>query len=172
MNFTYLLILLPITFIVFALYKQKNLKGNFENFSFYGKESLLIAKTVIPNNEEIIFISCGTNRDKEIKSMLSASAWSSITNTTSGDFKHFDYYIVAKTVSQIYFIPVKIVGTFKLVLQLNPKIKTKVYPIKNLQQEVIKHKPNATMPSIDVKFRLNVDTIHLVQFYDNFEEYK
>ena len=169
---TYITIPIIIFIIVFAIYKQKSFKGKMEGVSFYGEESLQITRTIIPDKEEITFISCGTNRATETKAMFKASARSHITNTTSGDFKHFDYYIVAKTVSQIYFIPVKIVGKWKLTLQLNSKMKTKVYPIENLQQEIVKHKPNATLPSIDIKFTANSDSSHLVQFYDGFGEFE
>lgn len=168
---TYITIPIIVCIIAFAIYKQKSFKGKMTGVSFYGEESLQIARTIIPDKEEITFISCGTNRDTETKAMFKASATYNLTNSSTGDFKHFDYYIVAKTTNQIYFIPVKIVGTFKLALQLNPKMKTKVYSIENLQQEIVKHKPNTTLPSIDIKFTTNSDSSHLVQFYDGFGEF-
>ena len=172
MTYNYLLILLPIIFIAFAIYKQKNLKGRFTNFSFYGDESLQIAKTIIPSNEEITFISCGTNLDTQNKAMFKASRMYNITNTSTGDFKFFDYYIVSKTTNQIYFIPVKIVGKWKLKLQVNQKMNTQIYDIEIVKHEILEDKPNATLPTMNVKFEIDKNTSHNVQFYDNFEHFK
>ena len=165
-------IIVVIIFVAFAIFKQKSFKEKMSGFVFYGDEALQIAKTIIPSNEEICFISCGTNIDTQNKAMFSASMRSSITQSRTQDYKYYDYSIVAKTKEKIYFIPVKIVGTLKIELQLNPKMKTKVYDIQRVRQEVIEHKPNKTMATIDVKFSMGSDTSYSVQFYDNFEEFK
>lgn len=172
MTYNHLLILLPIIFIAFAIYKQKSLKGKFTNFSFYGDESLQIAKTIIPSNQEITFISCGTNLDTQNQAMFKASGMYNITNTSTGDFKYFDYYIFAKTTSKIYFIPVKIDGKWKLTLKVNEKMNTEIYDIENVKHEILEDKPNATLPTMNVKFEIGKNTSHNVQFYDNFENFK
>ena len=52
-----------------------------------------------------------------------------ISKTSTVDFKFFNYYIVAKTIEEIYFIPVKIKRTMKFNLEINSKMKTEKYKI-------------------------------------------
>jgi len=163
----YIFIAIMLVVIILAVLKQNSFKGKMDNVRFYGEESLEIAKTIIPSTDEITLISCGANLDTQSESMFKASVRSSITKSRTQDFKYQDYYVVAKTIKEIFFIPVKIVGTRKLVLQINPKMKTKTYALNNIQQEVLKHSPKNTFPSIDIKFSTNSNTSHSVQFYDS-----
>jgi len=61
--------------------------------------------------------------------MFKASAMYNISKTSTVDFKFFNYYIVAKTIEEIYFIPVKIKRTMKFNLEINSKMKTEKYKI-------------------------------------------
>lgn len=159
-----------ILFVGYAIYKQKSMKGKFTDFNFYGEESMQIAKEII--QEKIISAKCGTNRDTENKSMLKASGWGNITKTNTGDYKFYDYYIVAKTEDDIYFIPVKIKGTVKLKLEINPKMDIENYKLNNIKETIITTNPKATLPTIDMDYTINPNLSHLVQFYGNINEFK
>jgi len=163
-------IILAAVLVIYAIYRQKSLRKKMKGVSFYGEEALAIAKTVVASNEEIIVVSCGTNRDTELGAMFKASAKYNLTKSSTGDFKYFDYYVVAKTQKNIYFIPVKIAGTFTLVLKVNPKMNVETYAIEQVKHEVVRQDLDATMPSMDIKFTVDAATSHLVQFYDHFEE--
>jgi len=165
---TYLPIILVAIFIVFAIKKQNSFKGKMNNVKFYEKESLEITKTIIPAEDEIIICNCGTNMDTYTKTRIRTTA----SGSTTGDFKYLDYTIVAKTAKNIYFIPVKIVGTREYTLQINPKIKIETYDTLNVRHKITKEKPDATWPYADVEFNINNSITHNIQFRGSYEEFK
>jgi len=165
---SYIFIIVMAIVIFFAVKKQNSFKGKMGSEKFYGKESLEIAKTIIPTEDEITFYSCGTNMDTYTKAKFKGSA----SGSTTQDFKNIDYTIVAKTTKNIYFIPVKIVGFRKLNLEINPKIKIETYDLLNVRHKITEEKPNATWPSIDIEFNINNNSTHNVQFRDSYNEFK
>jgi len=169
---SYLFIIVFGVFVFFALKKQKSLKGSMEGVKFYGEESLEIAKTIVPPEDEITFISCGVNMDTASKGQLKGYARSTYTGSTTDSYKYYDYTIVTKTEKHIYFIPVKIVGTLKINLEINPKKNTKMYDLSTVSHTITDEKPNATWHSIDIKFDIGKDTVHNIQFRDSYEEFK
>ncbi len=174
---TYLLPLVFVLFIVIALSRQKKLKQNFSeietaNFSFYNEDAQQIAKTIIPKEEEITFIDCGLDKETETKGRFDLVAMQHLTKTTSGDFKYLDYYVVAKTTKQIYFIPVKIKGTMKLHLKVNPKIKVEKFPLDQSTTEVIKESSKDMISSFVIQFNSNNKKIHQIEFWGVLKQWK
>jgi len=164
----YIFIPIMAVIIFFAIKKQNSLKVKMKGVKFYEKESIEIAKTIIPENDAITFISCGTNMDTLMNKRIRTTA----SGATTQNFKYTDYTIVAKTDKHIYFIPVKIVGTRKYTLEINPKLDIKTYDILNVRHKILKEKPNASWPSIDIEYNINNVTTNNVQFYGISEEFK
>jgi hypothetical protein len=86
-----------------------------------------------------------------------------ITKSTTADFKHYDYLVVAKTATHIYFIPTKIQGTMKTTMVPNPDKTPEHYPLSGINQSV----QDSTTDSVTVRFILNNGEEKVVQFYDN-----
>jgi len=158
-------------FIIFAIiflvvYSQMNSTSNSNTLSeYFAADIKKITQAHIPSSETIQFTSWGLDTSTRTAGTNNAALNYQITKSTTNDFKYYDYLIVAKTTTHIYFIPAKIQGTMKTTMIFNQKKTSEHYPINNFVQSI----QESTIDSVTIKFSLNNGEIKVIQFYDNLQ---
>ena len=112
--------------------------------------------------EELGKIVSGGTPKTNVKSYWNGNiSWLTPTDVTALKGAKF----IAKTTKQIYFIPVKIKGTMKLHLKVNPKVKVEKFPLDQSTTEVIKESSKDIISSFVIQFNSNNKKIHQIEFW-------
>jgi hypothetical protein len=161
-----------ILFFVVTLFMRKGMAGkaaaNFDN------SVNAILAGVIPQGETVRLFSYGLDKLSQSEGDSGMFIKAGITNSTTGAYKYYKYFIVAITDTNIYFIPAKYEGTMTANLVQNMEIPVEMYNLQNIGREIgaVSAGGAMSLPSVDVKFMLPDGTSKEVQFYQNVEQWK